>query len=714
MAFGGQPCMQSALAASEIQRAGKPIPPELSRCNSWWNPLGAEPARGWFIMQRRDINKINLNALQDWVWQFEDQENTPKRPLQTRTLKSLVICKEPLNLTPSNVANDPDSIFLVEVADSRWRAFNPYFQANITKYYNVRAGAWQQAGSTAAEFMTGSLNSGALWTWQTMFADVWGAMATQLGPAPTLPFTPDGTPEGFIFLSSAWQAVTEVLTRIGCAVSVDHTKNQGEQFTVARVGEEDGDAEDILRAAEDDDAKIHDAEWIPIARGLFPASVQVNFHRKEAYPGEEETTPRDSTQWLTQSVYSVTVAGTNANAEPGLVHQIWDDLPAIYDNSGLLNGSALNTRAAERVADFYRLLGATGGQRLTKRYSGLLPLVPGSSLKGVAYREDPIHAAGVFTEVIRHPFLNLRVADSGHWLERTDEGNTKLRSPDFPPTVPVYPQLIQWLNISSASPSGIYYTATVERYDHATPGFIHRESVFAVEPNGTALGVGRYMGRLVDFTTKPVYAVVNSGAASGAGGDDLNSFRNLAAGTFYGMPVTGQSIIPTAPPAINTIAAVWFPSPRSVSLAKIGVFLANNGSAGTKLRVGIYDIADPDHINPRNLVVDGGDLDTSSGQGGFVANTISFTTAANTGYWLVVRWNGITVVPNINWVSNVMEYAILGRLADGTAAFWYLATLDPSVNPYGALPATAADWLLGTGTSLAAQGTSAPDVVVSG
>lgn len=218
-------------------------------------------------------------------------------------------------------------------------------------------------------------------------------------------------------------------------------------------------------------------------------------------------------------------------------------------------------------------------------------------------------------------------------------------------------------------------------------------------------------------------------SSGGGGGLDLNSFRNLFK-SWYGMAVTGQSIGTTVPPAEDKIAAVFFVSPRSVSLAQIGVFLGNSyfgstGLTGARLRLGIYDIQDPEHPDPRNLVVDGGDLDVDQVAHGanpfnnFVGNPISFQTQANTGYWLVCRSNtqaysGATPNVTIDWVSNVMEYAMLGRLADGSAAFWYLATLDPAQNPYGALPATAADWLLGMGTSLVAQGGPAPDILVHG
>ena len=214
------------------------------------------------------------------------------------------------------------------------------------------------------------------------------------------------------------------------------------------------------------------------------------------------------------------------------------------------------------------------------------------------------------------------------------------------------------------------------------------------------------------------------------GGLDFNSFRNLYK-SWYGMPVTGQDIGPGVAMPPNTIAAVFFPSPRSVHLARLGIFIANPGATGATFRLGIYDIQDPEHIDPRNRVVDGGalvvDTDTlgNAPYNGFVSNTINFTTAANTAYWLVIRGNDLTddigllaTSVTINFVSQVMEYAILGRNDDGTgaAAFWYLATLDPTEHPFAsdALPATAAEWLDGAGTSLAIRGDHAPDVVVKG
>jgi hypothetical protein len=102
--------------------------------------------------------------------------------------------------------------------------------------------------------------------------------------------------------------------------------------------------------------------------------------------------------------YTVDKVGPDAGAgaESGIYHPLWDDMPAIYDDTETLtNSSALNDRAQERADDYYRMLREEGGGRYVRRYAGLLDLVPGSTVDYVWWSADSSN--GIFTDVLRQP-----------------------------------------------------------------------------------------------------------------------------------------------------------------------------------------------------------------------------------------------------------------------------------------------------------------------
>ena len=341
LTFAGRPCFNPLdnRAIHDVLALNKPRVAAFTWANSLHNPLGEHYARGWLLMQRADLNAIDLNALNSLVWTFTDQENVPQRPPTTITAYGLVVTREPINLTPSNTANDPSSLYLVEVSDVRWRVRNPYFSVAINRSYNVPSAGFGGTNDPSMQFtgdaqnggyMAGSLNYsdddaddtdepgdddnfgspniGVLWTWQTMVTDIWEIMGTQLGPAPDLPFSPDINPEGFVFIGlSAWQALCTVLDRIGCAVQVDLTLPPGQQCDIVQVGADDDGSDAVIATADADYAKIHDAEFQPVARGLLPENVRVFFHVRNNFGGWETTPILDMT-------YSVDVATGVAGA----------------------------------------------------------------------------------------------------------------------------------------------------------------------------------------------------------------------------------------------------------------------------------------------------------------------------------------------------------------------------------------------------------------
>lgn len=526
------PAQDAPAEARNLARLGLPEPDGFGRANGVLNPLGQGPARGWLLLLRRHLLALDLDALHAVT--LDDGLG------RVLVLYNLVVAREPACVTPGATA-DPDAVYLVELADSRWRVHNPYYSVPANKQYNVRAPGWGGA------YYDDSRNAGSDWTWSTLAGDLWGLMSTQLGTFPGLPVTPDGTPEGWAFPGvPAWPALCRVLHRIGCAVACDLTRPTS-QYSVVQVGATDAAATAALALASG--RKILDREYLPQVRGRVPYGVRVYFHRQNEHYGTEETTQKTSSQWQTASVYSVDVAGPDAaDAEPGVYHPVWDDLPALYDYAGsVTNAAACSTRATERANDFYRMLRATGGGRLHQAYSGLLRLSASSVLRGVAWRQDPLglgggDPGGMITEVVRHPFRTLEADDVGGWRETPDSASD--RPPDFRPTAPVYPHLLQVIELAGSSPDGSgRYDATVERFKPSDLSFADRESVYALDLAGaSSLTSGdKYLGRLVGYSnSRPVYAFrsppsVTPAAFSGAW---LQNISNQSVGSASGTNLT--------------------------------------------------------------------------------------------------------------------------------------------------------------------------------
>lgn len=364
----------------------KPTDLPLFQTNCFALPLH-EAAHAWILVLRSDLDKLNLNNRYSLTF-------TSDSPVATSiTWRNLVLCREPQAVIGAHTADDPDGVCLVELSDVRWLAKNPTFAQSINEQYNVQATADLSSGSTL--YYEDSLNAGVAWTWAQMIGDVWATMA-MLGTFPGIPFTPDGTPQGFTFQGiAAWDALTLLLQRIGCAVRADLTQAAGSQFTIVRVGAADSATAAIIAAAESRDRKIHDAEFQDLGI-LQPFGVRVFFLRDKTIAARNST-------WETTNIYSVDVDGDVDGAEPGVYTPIWDDMPALDDGTDITNAAALATRAAERAADYFREIGANGGLLLWKRYSGLLAITTGSTFKGVRWVADH---RGIWTETVRHSLVD--------------------------------------------------------------------------------------------------------------------------------------------------------------------------------------------------------------------------------------------------------------------------------------------------------------------
>lgn len=541
ISLGGRVVHCAVEELRNLASLGYPPPPLFERANSLSNTRGASPARGWFLLLRQDLDALDLNALQTLVM-TDDGGNAISVP-------GLVIAREPTCITPSGSTTDPLACYLVEVADARYRCHNPYYSIPLNKQYNVRAPGW------GGLYYSASLNSGSAWTWATMLADIWATLAP-LGSWPGLPagLTTDGQPEGYSYLGvSAWQALCQVLDKLGCEVVWQATAGT---YTIVQSGAADAASDAILSRASG--RLIFDRQYETVVRGRVPAKVRVHFHRVQEHRGSEPETAQDSSQFVGASVYTVDVAGSAgvvSGADANSLHPLWDDLPALYDPAGtLLNAAALATRAANRASAYYSSLQGLGGGRLHQVYSGIVSLSPGSTLSAVVWRQDQGsfsdpggHGGGLLTEVMRVPAMNVRVADNGQ-MEEVPEESTALHPPDYRVKEPTYPDLLQTIRVTSTSTTGGAYPGKVECYNADTASWIDRETCWLLPANSETLAASRYLARLVGYMSGAPLYVCQSTATTTTIGDytfianilwDLVTFTWTIDATGSGVPVTG-------------------------------------------------------------------------------------------------------------------------------------------------------------------------------
>jgi len=366
--FAGRACLDPAQEATNCRELGYALGPWVSDANGFTCPLGQAPGRGRVLMRRGDLDTIDREALHDLV--FRDGANAV-------TVKSLLIVRA-VAITPG-YRSDPNTAYWVEIADKRYLCRG----VPIDQAFNVRS-------SPSGDYYSATLNGGVAWTWAGMAQTIWTAVG-KLGTWPGLPFTPDGTPEGFSFYGGrAYDALGQVLDRIGCALRLDPTTGT---LTVVRIGATDATAELALTALER--SRVWDDEPLDPVRARVPASARVLFRRQRITPDLTGGSP----------FYTVDVAdpsGTLAGAESGTYVVLYDDLPATYDSAGsLTNAAALATRAADRAADYFRRVRLS---RLRRTFSGAhasAGLLPGPQVKATRWSERA--GLGVLTEVFRDP-----------------------------------------------------------------------------------------------------------------------------------------------------------------------------------------------------------------------------------------------------------------------------------------------------------------------
>lgn len=375
--YGGLEVLDVATAIENAAEHGTPME-FYGRANGYTCPRGKEPGVAWILMLREDADELDMNESGNLIWrevEINGETGAIIREVATKTFRSLYqVRRLAMNLI---YEGDPEACYLLELADKR----KILAMSVANKKYNVRMPA-PSATTGVNLYYSESLNAGSLWTWQTLLSDLWALLPSIAGTAPTLPYSPDGNPEGWKFYGvSAWDAIHEVLDVIGCTTTYDPFTGD---FAYVRHSDEQSDLGAIPNLAS---ALSYDYDPAGSEAAHIPETIRVFFHRKDREAGIELDTPRTGS-FSMATPYSVDVATSVAGAITGTVAAIWNDLPALYDTSGALeNGAALTTRANEAAANYLAKLRVEAAPT-SRTYDGVHDdVLTGSEINEVAWAD---------------------------------------------------------------------------------------------------------------------------------------------------------------------------------------------------------------------------------------------------------------------------------------------------------------------------------------
>lgn len=281
------------------------------------------------------------------------------------------------------LAADPNAIYLLQVTNNKGVLHNPWFQFPVNVQYNVRAPAYD--GSYYSGSLTGANNTDA-WTWTGMIENMWNKASTLLGTYPGLPFTPNGAPEGFIFVGvSLLEALTNVLNYLGMTISGSYPS-----LTIVNAGSADTAYEALVTKYSKylEDSMEYLDTGSKAGSGRIPKEVIVYFHRRNTVYGTEETVRYNTPQWQNTPAYSVTVTAPATYSSAVGTGHIWSDYTVRHDQNGdplAADVTQATAIARERADQYFNVIdqGTQGFMRNT--YAGLLPFISGSLVDGVRW-----------------------------------------------------------------------------------------------------------------------------------------------------------------------------------------------------------------------------------------------------------------------------------------------------------------------------------------
>jgi hypothetical protein len=168
---------------------------------------------------------------------------------------------------------------------------------------------------------------------------------------------------------------------------------------------------------------------------------------------------------------------------------------------------------------------------------------------------------------------------------------------------------------------------------------------------------------------------------------DINFWRQVSGvglDVYYtGGSVTGQGQAPVAAEA-DVIHCLPLFASRGGTLDQLAIWLDNEGDAGAKLRLAIYEATSDTDLTPSVLVAQTAELDADVGAGAWLAEAINVILDPRKLYWLCVNASSVVVMPIVGACSSVFYFNVLGFDANTFSPFFGFKV--PFT--FGAFPAT--------------------------
>jgi len=353
------------------------------RANSYTCQRGFAPGVAYLLMAKRDVDAIDKNAAHTITFSAGAE--------YVRLVKMYFV-----KATCMSGLISETSPYLVELRDCRVLCE----MTSYNKRINVRQSLAPIGSETTPDlYYSESLNSGALWTWNTLVANIWTTMPSGVtATAPTFPVTPEGSPENLRFDGySAWEALKVVLRVNQMTLAYDPSSGE---FSIVKPDDQNGEELGLL--VDVHGRRVYDFEPIEGDAAKEVEKVDVVFRVVDKYTGQGWDQSRDDRSFE-GDVHIETVATGIAGAVVGTRRIVRDSMLAIkLENGSIDNTSELSSRATQLAGALY----ATHTK--INRYYGLVTsIVPGAGIGMVRWRQystrsqpsGGVEVGGMITEI---------------------------------------------------------------------------------------------------------------------------------------------------------------------------------------------------------------------------------------------------------------------------------------------------------------------------
>jgi hypothetical protein len=291
-----QPCISPREVAAGSIRQGFPAD-FWGRANSISLSIGFEPGEAWLLVPRSSWNLITPDNLHDLTWSYF------RAGVQyDLELSDWVLCDARL----VGIDGDDKAPYLCQLRDVRQLL---KMGGTVDVAYNVSVPCPAGTEVDGRRYLSGTLNSGAVWTWQQMLDDLWAELPGVLaGTAPTLPWTPPHSPDSWRFHGvPAWEAIRQVFDACQATVKLGNAGG----FTAVDLGT----AQSFnWSQAPLPDRILRDEEPYTLSRAMRPASFRVSLPARMKPHCCEDWINRHNEQpiWLSDPIAT---GFTNAQAD---------------------------------------------------------------------------------------------------------------------------------------------------------------------------------------------------------------------------------------------------------------------------------------------------------------------------------------------------------------------------------------------------------------